>query len=121
MSAPARRSVRTQARGRAGHSSTAQWPLTSSDEFKGGGTGFWAGGRTEDENPFVDPAAVLKPDLGTALVFGGDVTHAGMPVDAGLRAVLVASFSTRTDASVADRCFGLQFSESSELSDVFGS
>lgn len=96
-------------------------PLTSSDEFEGGGTGFWAGGRAEDENPFVDPAAVLKPDLGTALVFGGDVTHAGMPVDAGLRAVLVASFSTRTDASAEDRCFGLQFSDSSELSDVFGS
>ena len=100
---------------------TVLLPLTSADDFTGGGTGFWAGGRSVDEDPFEAPAAVLKPALGTALVFGGDVTHAGMPVEAGVRAVLVASFSTRTDASAADRCFGLQFSDSSELSDVFGS
>ena len=36
------------------------------------------------------------------------VTHAGMPVEAGLRSVLVASFSTRTPASPPDRVHGLQ-------------
>ena len=36
---------------------------------------------------------VLAPPAGTALLFGGDVTHAGQPVAAGQRAVFVASFS----------------------------
>ena len=57
------------------------------------GTGFWAqdslGHRVEA------PAAVLRPPAGTALLFGGHVTHAGMPVTAGERAVFVASFSPR--------------------------
>ena len=57
------------------------------------GTGFWAqdslGHRVEA------PAAVLRPAAGTALLFGGHVTHAGMPVTAGERAVFVASFSPR--------------------------
>ena len=51
---------------------------------------------------------VLAPPAGTALIFGGDVTHAGMPVETGLRSVFVASFSTRTDASNPGRCHGLQ-------------
>ena len=57
------------------------------------GTGFWAqdslGHRVEA------PATVLRPAAGTALLFGGHVTHAGMPVTAGERAVFVASFSPR--------------------------
>ena len=36
-----------------------------------------------------------SPPAGTALLFGGHVTHAGMPVTAGERAVFVASFSPR--------------------------
>lgn len=36
-----------------------------------------------------------------------------MPVEAGLRSVLVASFSTRTAASAPDRVNGLQLSASS--------
>jgi hypothetical protein len=83
-------------------------PLTSTATFTGGGTGFWAGGRSVDEDPWKPPDEVLKPPLGTALVFGGDVTHAGMPVEAGLRSVFVASFSTRTEASAEDRVQGLQ-------------
>ena len=59
-----------------------------------GGTGFWAGNRLVDENPTTPPDLVLKPPRGSALVFGGDVTHAGMPVEAGIRSVLVCSFST---------------------------
>ena len=54
------------------------------------------------------PSAVLKPALGTALIFGGDVHHAGLPVERGLRSVFVASFSTRTPSSAADRVNGLQ-------------
>lgn len=83
-------------------------PLTSPDKFINGGTGFWAGNREVDENPFGDPDLVLKPEQGTALIFGGDVTHSGMPIDAGYRSVFVCSFSTRTEASRADRLHGLQ-------------
>jgi len=80
--------------------------------FQGGGTGFWVGNRVTPENPVggMDGATtVIRPDgLGWALVFGGDVTHAGMEVEDGVRGVLVASFSTRTEVSPEDRVQGLQ-------------
>ena len=84
-------------------------PLTSpSKDFSGGGTGFWMGNRETSEDPDGPPTKILRPELGTALVFGGDVTHAGMPVEDGTRAVFVASFSTRTAASAEDRVGGLR-------------
>ena len=90
-------------------------PLTAATrDFEGGGTGFWAGGRGTSEDPDGAPTTVLKPPLGTALVFGGDVTHCGMPVEAGLRSVFVASFSTRTLSSPEARCNGLQLGTSFE-------
>ncbi len=73
-----------------------------------GGTGFWAGNRRVDENPSTKPDLVLKPPRGSALIFGGDVTHSGMPVMDGIRSVLVCSFSTLTPASNPDRLHGLQ-------------
>lgn len=73
-----------------------------------GGTGFWAGNRAVDENPGDEPDLILKPSPGSALLFGGDVTHAGMPVSSGVRSVLVCSFSTVTPASNPDRLHGLQ-------------
>ena len=83
-------------------------PLVNPEEsFSGGGTGFWAGNRETSENPGTPPDLVLKPPAGTALVFGGDVTHSGMPVQDGLRSVLVCSFSTKTPASNPDRLHGL--------------
>ena len=105
-------------------------PLTCpTRSFSGGGTGFWSaaaeargGGRGEadmlDDNkanarPDGPPTAILRPPLGTAILFGGDVTHAGMPVEAGTRAVLVASFSTRTPASREERVNGLRASSAS--------
>ena len=60
-------------------------------------------------------ARVGARETGTALVFGGDVTHAGMPVEAGLRSVFVASFSTRTSGSPEARCYGLQQGTSVDL------
>mmetsp|Transcript_16523 Transcript_16523/g.30709 ORF Transcript_16523/g.30709 Transcript_16523/m.30709 type:complete len:134 (-) Transcript_16523:182-583(-) len=84
-------------------------PLTSPDQnFEGGGTGFWAGNRDTSENPEEPPDKILKPAAGSALVFGGDVTHAGMPVKSGLRSVFVCSFSTRTPASSPDRLHGMK-------------
>ena len=44
---------------------------------------------------------MLRPPAGTALLFGGDVTHAGLPVTAGERAVFVASFSSVREEQVA--------------------
>lgn len=41
----------------------------------------------------VAPTLVLRHAAGTALLFGGDVTHSGQPVTSGQRAVFVASFS----------------------------
>jgi len=113
-------------------------PLTCPTRgFSGGGTGFWSaeaeargaygggtygGGRDDadmlDDNkanarPDGPPTAILRPPLGTAILFGGDVTHAGMPVEGGTRAVLVASFSTRTPASSEARVNGLRASSAS--------
>lgn len=84
-------------------------PLTSpEDDFLGGGTAFWKGNRMVDENPQEPPTTVLKPPPGSALIFGGDVTHAGMPVEAGYRSVFVCSFSTCTPVSPETRKHGLQ-------------
>lgn len=86
-------------------------PLTTG--FEGGGTGFWSAqdgmsAGDGEELPTGPPSKVIRPPLGTALVFGGDLAHAGMPVESGMRSVFVCSFSTRTDASREDRVAGLQ-------------
>lgn len=81
-------------------------PLTSPSEFTGGGTGFWRGGRDTPENTQSSPDVILAPEPGSVLLFGGDVTHAGMPVMDGLRSVFVASMSTRTEESQAIRTQG---------------
>jgi len=84
-------------------------PLTTpSEDFEGGGTGFWKGNRDCSENPTNEPDLILKPEAGSALIFGGDVTHAGMPVESGYRSVFVCSFSTKTPASPEDRLHGMQ-------------
>jgi len=68
--------------------------LSSANEFEGGGTAFWSsesrGHRVED------PSLELKPDYGTVMLFVGHVTHAGLTVKEGERAVFVASFSPIT-------------------------
>ena len=71
-------------------------PLTSPDSFAGGGTGFWAPESRRGALPSSgEPSMVLAPPAGTGLLFCGDVMHAGMPVQAGTRAVFVASFDRR--------------------------
>ena len=86
-------------------------PLTCPTRgFSGGGTGFWSPDTdlhmaeqllalTLDERPRAlvptdenkaasvtegAPTVVLKPPLGTAILFGGDLTHAGMAVETGV-------------------------------------
>lgn len=67
-------------------------PLSSSDdEFKGGGTAFW-----NQSHPIENmdlPSIILKPPPGTALLWGGRVSHKGMKITQGRRVVMVASFS----------------------------
>jgi len=72
-------------------------PLSCPEQFQGGGTSFWSqdsrGHRVED------PTIILKPSAGTAMLFGGCVTHAGVSVEEGTRVVFVASFSCATEES----------------------
>ena len=85
------------------------------EAFEGGGTAFWEGGYEPpkpapggdglcglpqpasatdmDRSTWLPPAHVLLKPAGTALLFGGDVTHAGMPVHSGTRHVFVMSFT----------------------------
>ena len=81
-------------------------PLASADSFTGGGTAFYsrAGGATAiSDHESARPAVVITPPAGTALLFGGEVTHAALAVTSGERAVLVASFSRRAVATSGDK------------------
>ena len=88
--------------------------LTGPSAFEGGGTAFWSAadssipidvlappsnandpGAADAPRDTCAPTLVLTPPAGTALLFGGDLTHAGQPVTSGQRAVFVASFSRR--------------------------
>lgn len=69
-------------------------PLT--DGFAGGGTAFWACDKRHRLDP---PSVIVKPPRGTVLLFGGHVTHCGLPVEKGERIVLVASFSPKTPSA----------------------
>lgn len=50
-----------------------------------------------DRSRWLPPHTVLRPPAGTAIIFGGDITHAGLPVTSGTRHVLVMSFSLMPD------------------------
>ena len=70
-----------------------------SADFTGGGTAFWpqgARGSEDDDGQRAvlgPPSFVLTPPAGSALVFGGQLTHAAQPVTAGERTVFVGSFT----------------------------
>ena len=54
-------------------------PLSSPTDFTGGGTAFW----TQDSrgHRVEEPSIIQKPkNCGTALLFGGCVTHSGVAV-----------------------------------------
>ena len=100
------------------HMITVLVPLAEAEAFSGGGTAFWPnmfnpGGSTsfttghsddsdaqeEDELLHVretkGDGLILLPTRGTAMLFVGSVTHAGVSVDSGVRMVWVASFNLR--------------------------
>ena len=69
--------------------------------FTGGGTAFW---KQDARGPRVEGATiVVRPPAGSAMLFGGKVNHAGVPVESGQRVVLVASFSRRTSGGREQR------------------
>jgi len=85
-------------------------PLSAGDAYSGGGTAFWSGSHlrpngdvpnhTVDEHSETDSQEmphelVLKPEMGTAILFGGNVTHSGLPISAGVRHLFVVSFTLR--------------------------
>jgi hypothetical protein len=82
-------------------------PLSPANEFEGGGTAFWAHGThlsPEQINGGQDPndgrrwlphEHVANEAQGTAVLFGGDVCHAGLPVRSGRRDLFVMSFNLR--------------------------
>jgi hypothetical protein len=85
--------------------------------FEGGGTSFYSRRTTsnaaelrrhclpnEAVGDTAPPKVVVRPPPGTAIVFGGAMRHAGVPVLEGTRVVLVASFSAkvRTAATSGD-------------------
>jgi hypothetical protein len=55
--------------------------LSPPTSFAGGGTGFWR------DKANCGPTAVLRPAPGTVLLWGGEVMHAGMPMESGTRCV----------------------------------
>lgn len=67
-------------------------PLSDpASDFEGGGTAFWS--QSHPMEGMDSPSIVLKPKPGTAMLWGGRVSHKGMTISSGTRAVIVASFS----------------------------
>lgn len=56
------------------------------DSYSGSGTAFYQG--EEDAHP-----SVVRPDVGTAMIWGGSLLHSALPTTGGMRAVFVGSFA----------------------------
>ena len=99
-----------------GHALTVNILLNQPGAFSGGGTAFWCEPRDGQPVPSrsrsvalragaspitapkcpskeVEATLALQPTHGTGVLFSGTVQHAGLPVCAGVRYLLVASFS----------------------------
>ena len=64
--------------------------LSAEEDYVGGGTAFWSTPAGDEHNK---PTLIVRPPIGTAIIFAGSVTHAGVAIASGKRIVLVASFS----------------------------
>jgi hypothetical protein len=92
-----------------GHMLTVLVPLSEAESYEGGGTKFWP--TSADAEPFcvrvhdrslldvrhteAEQGRIMLPPRGTALLFVGSVTHAGVCVRSGERIIWVASFNLR--------------------------
>jgi len=85
-----------------GHALTVLVPLSTPDvDFGGGGTAFWSEAVVSGDSIVAKsfpPSLVLRPAAGTGLFWRGHITHAGLPVTAGVRHVFVASFDLKAGA-----------------------
>ena len=89
-----------------GQSLTILMPLSHPLSFTGGGTGFWSREDCGEAGTHAcignvqhsKPTVVLQPPAGTAIIFAGQLTHAGQRVEWGERIVFVSSFSPLSDA-----------------------
>ena len=68
------------------------------DDFEGGGTSFWPTTKEEtamgkDMWKTYEKGILVKPEIGTALLFNGDITHSGNRVTSGVRHLYVGSFN----------------------------
>jgi hypothetical protein len=81
---------------------TILMPLTSGSgiDFTGGGTAFWSESYPNEHRHA--PSLVLAPTKGTALLFGGKVSHKGLHIDSGIRVVFVASFSRKANGTKSE-------------------
>ena len=68
--------------------------LSEDGAFAGGGTAFWPG-----DGSAADARVHVSPPAGAALMFDGDLKHAGAPVVSGTRHLYVASFNVVTAQS----------------------
>ena len=72
-----------------------------SDQFEGGGTTFFPTGTTgTPQQVLIEEGVLIQPSVGSALLFNGDITHAGNQVKSGTRHVYVASFNVVTSPRV---------------------
>jgi len=71
-----------------GYSLTVVIPLNSYHEYRGGGTVFWPETAEEEKVGTVR----IKAQRGEAVLFNGNIRHAGFPVQKGVRYLYVASF-----------------------------
>lgn len=81
--------------------------LSEEKAYAGGGTGFWSvadstRGRSREDpagrlgpDTWAPPTVVIRPPVGSALVFVGTVMHGGLRVTSGVRCTLVSSFSPK--------------------------
>jgi hypothetical protein len=77
------------------------YPLTVivllSNNFQGGGTIFWPEDSVEH---LIEDGILVQPPVGTAMLFNGDITHAGAKVISGTRHLYVASFGIHDKENV---------------------
>jgi len=68
-------------------------PLSHPYRLEGDGFGFWSPLDSDSEGFDKKPNLCLQPPAGTAMVFGGKMPHAYIPLQRGEQVILAASFS----------------------------
>jgi hypothetical protein len=77
------------------------------DSFEGGGTAFYCHHDDDDDGESVMkiPDRIERAKSGTAIIWGGSMSHMGLPISAGQRAIFVGSFELEEKVRVTDESF----------------